>query len=438
MKQQNDAMFAICNTIKDTSASHTPHTERFKVKYSLQLKNVKLSKGERVTATFVIKTLTAAKDIDIAANKAITRKPQTDSEWQSFFKFHLAHMTDILHEEMSIIVENHTFTDTHLFWTQVFKKIFPNEMAMDAFDKALTSYMVWNEPLGIERWEGITRNLLAHKAVMSGKTVDDLHMCMAEGMAHQLQRLVMACPESYSAPLFEKYTSVYAEILEHKDDGTPVSSVMYDQANGKFLKQLKMKLNAYHGTTIFGHAFKDSKHPENPAPAPQPSQTMTPIPQINHVPKNVPPPPSFSQVTQVGGQGYMGGAAPSAAPQPAPTYPPAILPHVYANKKPFPPNHSRTAPNGNLRTWGWWLVTKPNGSGPRIPCNDPPPPEAAGQGCEYYGDWLDVQGLCVYCNSKDHKKDACAKYAQAVARFPKKDTNGASTSVQGNSVAPAQ
>jgi hypothetical protein len=225
MKQQNDAMFAICNTIKDTSATHTPHTERFKVKYSLQLKNVKLSKGERVTAAFVIKTLTAAKDIDIAANKAITRKPQTDSEWQSFFKFHLAHMTDILHEEMSIIVENHTFTDTHLFWTQVFKKIFPNEMAMDAFDKALTSYMVWNEPLGIERWEGITRNLLAHKAVMSGKTVNDIHMYMAEGMAHQLQRLVMACPESYSAPLFEKYTSVYAEILEHKDDGTPVSSV---------------------------------------------------------------------------------------------------------------------------------------------------------------------------------------------------------------------
>jgi hypothetical protein len=134
----------------------------------------------------------------------------------------------------------------------------------------------------------------------------------------------------------------------------------------------------------------------------------------------------------------MGGSAPPAAPQPAPIYPPAIMPQVYANKKPFPPNHSRTAPNGNLRTWGWWLVTKPNGSGPRIPCNDPPPPEAEGQGCEYYGDWLDVQGLCVYCNSKDHKKDTCAKYAQAVARFPKKDTNGASTSVQGNSVAPAQ
>jgi hypothetical protein len=43
----------------------------------------------------------------------------------------------------------------------------------------------------------------------------------------------------------------------------------------------------------------------------------------------------------------------------------------------------------------------------------PPPPEAEGMGCEYYGDYLDLQGLCTYCLSNEHKKDTCAKYAQA-------------------------
>jgi hypothetical protein len=97
--------------------------------------------------------------------------------------------------EMSIIVGQHTFTDTQLFRTQVFKRIFPTEMAMDAFDKALSSYWIWNEPLGTERWEVITKNILAHRAVIAGKVSSEITMCKSEGLAQQLQRLVMACPE---------------------------------------------------------------------------------------------------------------------------------------------------------------------------------------------------------------------------------------------------
>jgi hypothetical protein len=51
-------------------------------------------------------------------------------------------MTDVLHEEMSSIVQTQSFTSPHSFWTQVFKKIFPTEIALDAFDKALLSYMI--------------------------------------------------------------------------------------------------------------------------------------------------------------------------------------------------------------------------------------------------------------------------------------------------------
>jgi hypothetical protein len=285
MAQQSDAIMAICNTMNNLNSNKTSRSEKFKVNYSLQLKHVKLSKGERITAAFVIKTLTAAKEIDIAANKATSRKPQTDNEWQSFFKFHMAHMTDILHEEMSTIVQRFTFTDSHTFWTHVFKRIFPNEIAMDAFDKALSSYMIWNEPLGIERWEAITKTLLNHKAVMSGKVASEIPMYIAEKLAQQLQRLVMACPEVNSATLFREYVNVYAEIREYRDEDRQVTSVMYDNANVRFMRLLKVQLNAYQGTTIFGHAStKDSKVNETITPTPQPSLYI-PCPTTNSVPQ---------------------------------------------------------------------------------------------------------------------------------------------------------
>jgi hypothetical protein len=429
MTLQSNAIFAMCNTMNNLNSNKTSRPEKFAVNYSLQLKQVKLSKGERITAAFVIKTLTAAKDIDIAANKAVSRTPQTDNEWQSFFKFHMAHMTDILHEEMSTIVQTYSFTDSHTFWTHVFKRVFPNEIAIDAFDKALSSYMIWNEPLGIERWEAITKTLLTHKVVMSGKVATEIPMYKAENFAQQLQRLVMACPEWYSAPLFREYVGVYAKIRKYRDEDKQVTSEMYDKANVKFLKLLKVQLNAFQGTTIFGQASsKDSKITENTTHAPQPNSYApptppsipipqatyhTPVHQLNHVLKTETIPPTYTQVTQQGGQGYMGGQAP---PAHSPAY---VKPSIPSHKKPYPANFSATAPNGNPRSYKWWTTCKgPNGEAKA--CNDPAPPEAKGQGCEYYGDWLDVQGLCCYCKSAEHRIGTCERYRLAVARFPKK------------------
>jgi hypothetical protein len=435
MLQNNAAVLAMCNTMQATTSDKTSRPEKFVVKYGQQLKDVKLSKGERITAAFVIKTLTAAKEIDIAANKACSRKPQTETEWQSFFKFYLAHMTDILHEEMSIIVGQHTFTDTQLFWTQVFKRIFPTEMAMDAFDKALSSYWIWNEPLGIERWEVITKNILAHRAVIAGKVSSEITMCKSEGLAQQLQRLVMACPESYSAKLFGDYVNVYENIRECKDEDQPVSSAMYDKANAKFLKVLKVKLNTYQSTTVFGYAVsKESKSHEHVTPTQQPPQQQlnVPVPQVptptsthqlNHVLKTDLIPPTYTQVTQQGGQGYMGGQAPP-APKPAYEKP----------KKPRPANWSLKAPNGNTRNYYWLTTCRGLGEAAKA-CNDPAPPEAS-PGCEFYGDWLDVQKLCCYCKSKDHNIHSCQRYQTQVAKFPKRTYNDAPTPAQGNLPAP--
>jgi hypothetical protein len=428
--ETNQALLAVAHALQQQFSAKGNPMEKFKMNYSFQLKAVKLSKGERITSSFIIRTLTAAKDIDIAATKAYNRKPQSETEWQIFFKFHLAHMTDVLHEEMSSIVQDQSFVTPHSFWTQVFKKIFPTEIALDAFDKALLAYMIWNEPLGLERWEHITNTLLTHKAHMQGRGTRDICMCLAEGMAQQLQRIVMACPDSHSSPLFEKYTTVYAEVLDAREHEHPITKEMYLTANTSFLRHLRLRLNTYHCSSVFGHSLaKDTKIPDH-VPA-----------QLNHMPTApaVPKPPTYSQVTQEGGLGHSGGQAPS-NPDKSYTY------NKFPDKKPFPPGGlKKHAPNGNLRTYSWWQVTKPDNSSVRVPCNDPPPPEAKGHGCEYYGDWLDVQGLCSYCTSDQHKKDTCKKYQQAVARFPNRNSNlnsvpnspVAAAAVQGNSQAPA-
>jgi hypothetical protein len=154
----------------------------------------------------------------------------------------------------------------------------------------------------LERWEHITNTLLLHKAHMQGRVKCDIPMCLAEGMAQQLQRIVMACPDSHSSPLFEKYTTVYAEVLDAREHEHPITKEVYISANISFLRHLRLKLNTYHCSSVFGHSLaKDTK-------------ILDPIPaQLNHMPvaPAAPKPPTYSQVTLEGGQGHNGGHASS-------------------------------------------------------------------------------------------------------------------------------
>jgi hypothetical protein len=76
------------------------------------------------------------------------------------------------------------------------------------------------------------------------------------------------------------------------------------------------------------------------------------------------------------------------------------------------------APTGLTRTWNWRQVTNPHDKPrtKRIPCNSAVPPECTDSRCQYYGDWLDVQGVCSYCLSNTHTKDKCEPYNQAVRK----------------------
>jgi hypothetical protein len=397
VEQLAPALQELAKAISSQVQDKAHPVEKFKMNNYFQLKQVRISKGERITTPFILKTLSNVKTIDSAASKASNRKPQTANEWHTYLKFHLAHLEDSLHEEMSAYCQENDFHNAADFWTQVYKKVFPSDIALDAFDKALTSYMIWSEPLGFERWQAITNIMLTHKAHMKGKLPTEVPIYIAEGISQQLQRVVRACPEQQSATLFKDYTSTYSDILNARELCHPVTKEMYTTSNQMFIRQLKRLLDSYTSESIFGHST--SKEHKASDATPKVQQITREVP--SSTPAEASPPPTYTQVTQLGGQGYQGRPAPK-------------------DRKPVPPGHQSIAPTGLVRTWNWYTVTNPNDKVKhpiRIPCYDPPPKECTNSKCVYYGDWLDVQGVCSYCLSDKHLKSACEKYRLAVAKY---------------------
>jgi hypothetical protein len=316
-------------------------------------------------------------------------------EWQTYLKFHLCHLEDSLHEEMSQLLQDYEWNHSNQFWTHVFKKLFPCEIALDAFDKALSTYYIWSEPLGLDRWQNITCTLLTHKAHMQGKHPSEFPHILAEGIAQQLQRVVLACPEQQAAVLYSKYTQTYHNVIQARASYRPITTEMYHTANTTFIEHIKTLLDTFSAQGIFGTpAQRDSK----------PTEPVT-TPRLQHMAQAQSP--SYSQVTQAGGQGYGGNP----------------IPRTYVKNpldfKPKPLDWSAVAPTGLTRTWNWRQVTNPHDKPKtkRIPCNSAVPPECTDSRCQYYGDWLDVQGICSYCLKDTHTKDKCDPYNQAVLKY---------------------
>jgi hypothetical protein len=90
-----------------------------------------------------------------------------------------------------------------------------------------------------------------------------------------------------------------------------------------------------------------------------------------------------------------------------------------ARQSPSYSNQSRPtlndyAPNGKKRTWGWKQRTANVDGKGRKPCNTP---VTNTPGCEFYGDVLDLQGLCTYCTQPGHVRDDCTIYAKNVEKY---------------------
>ena len=50
--------------------------------------------------------------------------------------------------------------------------------------------MIWDEPLGFERWKAISHDLLAYLASICGKRDEDKSLYVAEGLYHHMLRVV--------------------------------------------------------------------------------------------------------------------------------------------------------------------------------------------------------------------------------------------------------
>jgi len=347
----------------------------------------------------------AARDIDTAALKASNRQPITQDEWNSFFKFHLAHMTGALHEDLVVLVHQGKFQDSKTFWNAVYHRLFPAYLAREALNKALASYMVWDEPLGIERWEAITKGMLEYQGSMSGKVGEGQAFYMAESFNQQIHRIIDNSTESCSAMLCREFAPFMSKIEEAMEDSSSLTEELYNSANKGFMKHLIKWLNKYTYVLTFGYPQSAIKKPSNPpatsqtnlnhihTPAEETSNPTTPRDSI---------PPTYEHVLTAGGAG---------APQtPHKQVPAAEKVLKYGQK---PPAMDKIAPTGKQRTWTWRQRTNPK-DGPRMECAGPPPPECTNKDCQYYGDWLDWQGRCTYCTELEHTKPTCTRHKAAV------------------------
>jgi len=401
-------------TATNTAHQVKPSVDKFKIFFHLTLKKVVLSKGERVTPQYVIGVFNAARDIDTAALKASNRQPINQDEWNSFFKFHLTHMTGALHEDLVALVHQGKFKDSKTFWTAVYHRLFPAYLAREALNKTLASYMVWDEPLGIERWEAITKSILDYQGAMSGKVGESHAFYMAESFNTQIHRVIDNSTEGCSAVLCREFAPYNLQIEEAMEENTLLTEELYAKANKGFIRHLTKWLNKYTYQLTFGHpqaAIRKGTPPANPpTTSPTINHMHTPTQESNPTTPRASEPPTYSQVTTEGGVG-------------APATPAQHIPgadKVLKFNTGYVPRLEKIAPTGELRTWHWKQLTNPPG-GPRISCASKPPEECTNQACQYYGDWLDVQKLCTYCLSKEHQKADCPRHQAAVASWNAKN-----------------
>jgi hypothetical protein len=394
---------AIGNALTQHQGSFTQQHEprdKFKVAMGATLKKVSIAKGERVTSEYILTLFNHARDIDIAALKACSRKPVTQNDWDAYFKFHLAHFNGALHEEMSNLVHEQHFMDNKTFWIATYQKLLPSYMAREALSKALAHYMIWTEPLGIERWEAITKDMLEYKAYTVGKRSQDIATYVAEHLHQQLRRLVDNAADLCSLSL-DKELSLYSQDIEDAgDDGLFIPDHMYLQAFNRFVKYLTKAINRHGYKLIFGHpqATNRSSHINHIQAAIHNQNNESTQPQVRQMVASIPSTPSKLHTSAAAKQFRSQDRNPKVDP---------------------------IAPTGKTRTWRWGNLTNPDNDAqgkrmPRVPCDGPVPDTCTDARCQYYGDWLDVQGLCTYCEKPGHTKSECVKYKEAVLHWQAK------------------
>jgi hypothetical protein len=391
------------------------HLDRFKMNYHCQLPHVRLDKGERTTSTVVIKTFVKARAVEAAAELAASRKPVSPEDWHSYFKFHLVHLDNALQEEMQEMLKEHPVQDPKVFWKMVFKVILPVHLSIPACTQAMEEYMPWHEPVGILRWAAVLTALLEHLSYLRHKRGMEKDLHIAETRYHHLQRMIQLCPLQPNMQLDTAFTAYQVDISTAMDKDEEITTSMYNAASTAFIKYLTQKWAKYSCFDTFGHRLVqgDIAPTQVPVTHTPPPLRATPSPPVSPKPaaraSPAPPPPTYQQVVVEGGVG-PGPLGQVRAFTPGPPGRKLSCREKHPIKD-EPYLFPKVAPTGLTRTWPWKMYTCPNDPvKERWPCSYPPPEDCTDKRCQHYGDWLDVQNVCTYCLSPDHKRPGCEKY----------------------------
>ena len=306
---------AILNLTQAIAKPSDPKPIPFRMNYNMTIKHVVFAKDQRMTPAIALKCFGWARDVDIQAHKAACRTPTTKAEWAMFFKLHLAHFQDSLHEQMCSLVHQQLFTSTDAFWMAVWKILFPACSSRDIISKAFSTYMVWDEHLGLERWQAISTNLLTYQAFMAGKTGPSQDRYVAEHMYQHMLRVVDNCLDMPTALLSRDVLTFTDPVEVAMAAGDRVSTTMYQQAFAGFSAFLQRRLSKHTYQVTFGRNKASNGIPSKPVKdaamfmlhGPTSTSSTSPIPTPRVQPTtDTHTPLSFQQVVVEGGVGHQG------------------------------------------------------------------------------------------------------------------------------------
>ena len=407
-KEVSSVHEVLVKALKETQASDSGKA-RFKMDSSEKVQGVHLRRGARLTSDLVIQWVDVARALDSAAGKAKNREPDTPAEWKAFFKFYLNHMEDGLHDVLMCKVNESGFTSTAEFWCAVFHELFPKDLVRDAFDDALRHYLIWNEPLGIERWEKITRLLIQYLCMSAGMTGERLFWSIEERMLQQLVRVIHQSEEKQSQYLLGQFLNFQQPVLMAEAQGRQPTTVEYQLVIRTFMSWLTNWLKLYSYEGAFGH---DKAVPVGDNRVPDLSIRYMPKPPASSsMPATAQSSSSASATTSsnaAASYAQLAKAMAHAASNPTPAE--AASQDSKANKRFEKQKLSDLGPTGKFRTWNWKQRTFPD-EGPRLSCNGDPPADNPGK-LQYLGDWLDINGLYSYYTKSGHIKFDCPKYLE--------------------------
>jgi hypothetical protein len=376
----------------------TSETSKFKIGIPQVPKGMVISRGIQIDGASVLQVVSDIRVIEKAIKVACNRNPATASEWNQYFRQFLAYMADGLYDEIDELLATHNICNMSQFFTILFNKLFPEDLVLEAFDNALQIYMQWTEPVGVERWELITRTLIEYREAKSGKTGHVLEAAIAERMYTQLVRTLHNCTPAASQGWLRILAQHNMAITAKRKIGECIPAALYDGVYETIMCLLRDETKKFGYETVYGHSRA------NKLAAPMQCFESAASLNLRHM-KYTPSTP----VKQHSVTGQVGKTYASA---------------VSGNGSNGFQKLADYAPTGIKRTWTWQSKLKPEADParpgktlPRVFLREPVPAECTNAKCEYLGDWLDYQGLCTYCQSKDHNRQACSALAIATKNF---------------------